>query len=61
MTLIKVEIFAGIIVAIVTVSLVWAKDFVDMKRDISLHVSQMEIRQLQADQRHINDKIRKIQ
>ena len=56
MTLIKVEIFAGLIVAIVTVSLAWGKDFVAMKRNASSIVQQ-----LQADQRHINDKIRKIQ
>ena len=57
MTLIKVEILVGIIIiTIVTVSLTWGKDFVVMKRNTSSIVQQ-----LQADQRHINDKIRKIQ
>ena len=95
MTLIKVGGYAGALAAIITVlsivssSLVWAKDLEDMKREYSLQMYRMEIRQvnrslmqwktkvprnnteeqyigsivqqLQADQRHINDKIRKIQ
>ena len=95
MTLIKVGGYAGAVVTIVTAisivssSLVWASDLKDMKREYSLQMYRMEIRQvnrslmqwktkvprnrteeqyigsivqqLQADQRHINDKIRKIQ
>ena len=95
MTLIKAGSYAGAVAAIITVlsivssSLVWAKDLEDMKREYSLQMYRMEIRQvnrslmqwktkvprnnteeqyigsivqqLQADQRHINDKIRKIQ
>ena len=95
MTLIKAGSYAGAVAAIVTVlsmissSLVWSKDLADMKREYSLQMYEMEVRQvnrsltqwktktprnrteqqyidsivqqLQADQRHINDKIRKIQ
>ena len=95
MNLIKIGGYVGLIATILTIlsivstSLVWASDLEDMKREYSLQMYRMEIRQvnrslmqwktkvprnnteeqyigsivqqLQADQRHINDKIRKIQ
>ena len=95
MNFIKIGSYAAALAAMITVisivssSLVWAEDLREMKREYSLQMYRMEIRQvnrslmqwktkvprnrteeqyigsivqqLQADQRHINDKIRKIQ